>query len=287
MIYSSVRAIPVVSPRERLSIHEDLLSKRRLKDNPRITVLEFEANGIPLMEWQDKQAKIEAAFDLNIAAIKEGWGKRRILLYTTPAISELPEVIYWKDGYLDKDRFVLVLGESVFGRVTVNLAQIPHILLGGSTGSGKSVLLKLLLMQCVQLLRAGCVHFLSHDLFNFTQHTQAGREPGVYAGGDLPNQGSAQHQAVRVRFRISRQFTQCIGKQFGASHFISPFGKFFLGIKKRPSHLGRIIDPRYHPFWPCGPLNRRISAPNRRKLTASPGWEGGLLWKSFHLASSL
>ena len=34
--------------------------------------------------------------------------------------------------------------------MTVNLAHIPHILLGGSTGSGKSVLLKLLLMQAMK-----------------------------------------------------------------------------------------------------------------------------------------
>lgn len=34
--------------------------------------------------------------------------------------------------------------------LTVNLATIPHILLGGATGSGKSVLLKVLLVQCLQ-----------------------------------------------------------------------------------------------------------------------------------------
>lgn len=42
------------------------------------------------------------------------------------------------------------MGESLTGRETVNLATIPHILLGGSSGSGKSVLLKLILMQGVK-----------------------------------------------------------------------------------------------------------------------------------------
>ena len=42
------------------------------------------------------------------------------------------------------------MGESLLGPVTVNLVHIPHILLGGSTGSGKSVLLKLLLMQSLR-----------------------------------------------------------------------------------------------------------------------------------------
>lgn len=42
--------------------------------------------------------------------------------------------------------------------MTVNLAHIPHILLGGSTGSGKSVLLKLLLMQS---LRKGAEVYIS------------------------------------------------------------------------------------------------------------------------------
>ena len=62
----------------------------------------------------------------------------------------MPEVLKWENSYLSSKSFVLVLGESYTGPVTVNLTHIPHILLGGSTGSGKSVLLKLLLMQSLR-----------------------------------------------------------------------------------------------------------------------------------------
>ncbi len=120
------------------------------KLNARVTVMEFAANGIPLTEWESKRAKIEAALNVHAVKITEGENKRRILLYTVPAGEGLPQVMYWDEKYLSAERFVLVLGESLTGRVTVNLDQIPHVLLGGSTGSGKSVLLKLLLMQCVQ-----------------------------------------------------------------------------------------------------------------------------------------
>lgn len=51
---------------------------------------------------------------------------------------------------MSKERFVLRLGESYTGTVEVNLSHVPHVLLGGSTGSGKSVLLKSLLKQSLQ-----------------------------------------------------------------------------------------------------------------------------------------
>ena len=73
-----------------------------------------------------------------------------MILHTVPARSDLPAVIEWNDKYLSNDSFVLVLGESYIGPVTVDLTNNPHILLGGSTGSGKSVLLKLLLMQSIK-----------------------------------------------------------------------------------------------------------------------------------------
>lgn len=128
----------------------DLLRKRRDKDNPRITVWEFCNRSIPLQEWEKKSPAIETALGITIVKLAYAKGKSRVLVYAVSAGDDLPEVVKWQDSYLSPKSFALVLGESYTGPVTVNLAHIPHILLGGSTGSGKSVLLKLLLMQALR-----------------------------------------------------------------------------------------------------------------------------------------
>lgn len=128
----------------------ELLRKKRDKAHPRVTIWEFRNQSIPLAEWEDNRAAIETALDISIIKMTYGKGKSRVLVYAVPAQIDLPEILCWKDKYLSPESFVLVLGESLLGPVTVNLAHIPHILLGGSTGSGKSVLLKLLLMQAMK-----------------------------------------------------------------------------------------------------------------------------------------
>ena len=127
-----------------------LIAKRQDTDNPRLTVWEFDPCGIPLGEWEDKRARIETALNITIAKMTWAEGRKIIRVYSAPAESDFPALLPWKDKYLSPDNFVLVLGESLTGPVTVNLTNIPHILLGGSTGSGKSVLLKLLLMQALR-----------------------------------------------------------------------------------------------------------------------------------------
>ena len=124
-----------------------LIAKQQDTDNPRLTVWEFDPCGIPLGEWEDKRARIETALNITIAKMTWAEGRKIIRVHAVPAESDFPALLPWKDEYLSPDNFVLVLGESLTGPVTVNLANIPHSLLGGSTGSGKSVLLKLLLMQ--------------------------------------------------------------------------------------------------------------------------------------------
>ena len=125
----------------------ELKRKYKDKNNPRLIIWEFTSQSIPLKVWKDKQAAIETALDITIVKMKNKAGKSRVLLYAVPAVSDLPDMIQWSDKNLSNDSFVLSLGESFTGPVTVNLARVPHILLGGATGSGKSVLLKLLLMQ--------------------------------------------------------------------------------------------------------------------------------------------
>ncbi len=139
-----LRSIGLVN---RAEMVPELLRKRQDKDHPRVTVWEFRNQSIPLAVWEEKQAALEAALDVTIIKIVFGKSKSRVLVYAVPTQTSLPEVLNWSDAYLSPDIFVLTLGESLMGPVTVNLAHIPHILLGGSTGSGKSVLLKLLLMQ--------------------------------------------------------------------------------------------------------------------------------------------
>ena len=115
----------------------DLLRKRRDKDNPRVTVWEFCNRSIPLQEWDKKRLAIETALGITIVKLAYAKGKSRVLVYAVSAGDDLPEVLEWKGSYLSPKNFVLTLGESYTGPVTVNLAHIPHILLGGSTGSGR------------------------------------------------------------------------------------------------------------------------------------------------------
>lgn len=127
-----------------------VLVRKHKEAKSKLTIWEFDPCGISLSEWENKQAQIETALNITIAQMTWAHGRKIVRVYAVPAESDFPTLLPWNDQYLSSDSFVLNLGESLTGPVTVNLAHIPHVLLGGSTGSGKSVLLKLLLMQSLR-----------------------------------------------------------------------------------------------------------------------------------------
>lgn len=56
----------------------------------------------------------------------------------------------WLDTFVSQKDFVIVVGENKLGRVEFNLKEYPHTLIEGEVGSGKSVMLRCLLWQCIK-----------------------------------------------------------------------------------------------------------------------------------------
>lgn len=127
-----------------------LLSKYKNKNKPHITTMEFLNNGIPQIEFENQKNELETVLNVSIIKVTNGKNMKRTILQTASAKNMINKIIPWKESNLSYKDFVLKLGENNFEVVELNLSDIPHILLGGSSGSGKSVLLKLLLHQCIK-----------------------------------------------------------------------------------------------------------------------------------------
>lgn len=81
----------------------------------------------------------------------ESYGRRNNKLRITYRTVENTEVLEWKNEYLSDKDFELVVGEKLNDELLrINLDEAVHMLIAGSTGSGKSVLLALLLMQSLK-----------------------------------------------------------------------------------------------------------------------------------------
>lgn len=108
---------------------------------------EFFGYGIPRDFYEDNIPEIEAALNAIVAEIRDGRDKRHTtLVLADPHAIDVPE--RWADHLISHQDFILNIGKSVLGYERIDLNLIPHMLIGGSTGSGKTVLLKNLLYQC-------------------------------------------------------------------------------------------------------------------------------------------
>ena len=113
-------------------------------------ILTYHCTGFPVSAWVDKQLELESALNMLIASVKEGNDRRTVSLCCVPP-EHVFDTIEWHERYiLRNEDNKLILGRGLTGDVIVDIDKTPHILIGGNTGSGKSVLLKLLLMQALR-----------------------------------------------------------------------------------------------------------------------------------------
>lgn len=113
-------------------------------------ILTYHCTGFPVSAWVDKQLELESALNMLIASVKEGNDRRTVSLCCIPP-EHVFDTIEWHERYiLRNEDNKLILGRGLMGDVIIDIDKTPHILIGGNTGSGKSVLVQCLLWQAIQ-----------------------------------------------------------------------------------------------------------------------------------------
>lgn len=112
-------------------------------------IFEFYSPTLPLTEYEKKKLIIENALNVLIVDIIVGKDLQHIVLKSVPAKNKLPDKIEWNSSLLAEKTSKFVIGESQIDTVSFDLNVTPHILIGGSSGSGKSALFKLILAQAI------------------------------------------------------------------------------------------------------------------------------------------
>jgi len=107
--------------------------------------------GKSLSEWQDSRAELETALGVVISKVLMTRGEKSLTLICVP-----PDMAFRSDdsrSSLQSDGLKLNIGYKAEGAEIVDLNRTAHILIGGATGSGKTVLLRTIL---VMLIHRGC-----------------------------------------------------------------------------------------------------------------------------------
>lgn len=119
-------------------------------------VYTFKSN-IPLTDWKAAKPRLETALDCNILKMEYGNSKRLVKLTVLPAEFKIPEMIRWEDSFCNDQNGVISVGQGALDVITFNLNRVPHVLVAGETGSGKSVILRCILWQ---MILQGCRVFM-------------------------------------------------------------------------------------------------------------------------------
>ncbi len=124
-----------------------LLSTEKMDNG--IIRYDFNGVGFPRYMWADTDRKqqLETVFNHYIAEIKDGADMRTISLSITSDREPFREVM-WSDSLINwLDDSKIVLGKGLVDNIILDIDITPMALLGGITGSGKTILFKSIMWQ--------------------------------------------------------------------------------------------------------------------------------------------
>lgn len=108
-------------------------------------------SSIPLPEWKSKVVELETVLDCNITKIVLARNTKKVIkLYTIPSSQGLKDYVPWSNDCIREKDFEVTVGVAMLDDVVFDLNKVPHGLIAGVTGSGKSVLLRCILWQSIK-----------------------------------------------------------------------------------------------------------------------------------------
>jgi hypothetical protein len=124
--------------------------RRKELDNGQLAIT---FSGLPVETWMDENNRpgIEAALNMYILDIRQEARQKEVTVIGVPASRVMETVIPWDASYQQQGTRI-ALGMSVAGLVTADFSKTYHWLIAGTTGMGKTTLVKLVIQQ---LLDAG------------------------------------------------------------------------------------------------------------------------------------
>ena len=118
------------------------------QDEDKRTIYTFKTS-ISVGEWRKNQERLETALDCTILQINNKGSKKIVEIISLSSDYKLPTLVEWEDSRAPEGESRMAVGECVMGQVSFDLNKTPHVLVAGETGSGKSVILHVLLWQMI------------------------------------------------------------------------------------------------------------------------------------------
>ncbi|MBN22048.1 MAG: hypothetical protein CL678_12275 [Bdellovibrionaceae bacterium] len=145
---------------------------------------QFDANGIGLSEFNSASERIVAQFKMNIESLRHGINQGRVVI--TFNKRKFPEKVTLSDlneeKILPTDSFYV--GYSMEGVVTQKVQELPHMLIAGTTGSGKSVFFKGCLLSLLESCQSLQMYII--DLKGGLEAIDFKHAPNVKIVKDMP-----------------------------------------------------------------------------------------------------
>lgn len=109
----------------------------------------FVSEGIPVDAWRDSISLLENALNITIYSINIESRNDHIYIKYSEGVYDFKNPVELEDSVLSDPTSRICLGRNGMGDVSIDLSKIPHMLIGGQTGGGKTMMLISIILQCI------------------------------------------------------------------------------------------------------------------------------------------